>query len=364
VHNTAVAALLLSLFLARAGRVTVAPAAPPLRPANAPAAIGLAVNLPESASPAERQSALDSVRRSGASFFALELSWPAAEPRPRRYDVLAMTRTARLLRQSGAMLHLDLPLVNGRARELPADLAAVSFDDPKLAARLGSLLDALGPALADFSTLSLGNDADSYFADKPDELKKFLRLFDGAVDFLKKKAPRLSVGITTAAPMDTRAALVEAELHRRSPALFYVYAPFLPSAPFAHRPPETIDRDWKAILAGAAGRPVGFTEVSYSSAPENGSTPEKQAEFVRRMRRLAATTDRSRLMFARYVAWRDPDPRDSPDPAGLPPLPLGRRMGEDAVRRAAFFAHRGLVQADGKPKPAWREWTKATSPIP
>ena len=329
-HNTAVAALLLSLFLARAGRVTVAPAAPPLRPANAPAAIGLAVNLPESASPAERQSALDSVRRSGASFFALELSWPAAEPRPRRYDVLAMTRTARLLRQSGVMLHLDLPLVNGRARELPADLAAVSFDPSGLGNVVGEYgvggdrryVHALG-LIGMFGTVGpCGYE------------------FDGLGNVVGMTAPDGSV-------------------HNR-----YVYAPFLPSAPFAHRPPETIDRDWKAILAGAAGRPVGFTEVSYSSAPENGSTPEKQAEFVRRMRRLAATTDRSRLMFARYVAWRDPDPRDSPDPAGLPPLPLGRRMGEDAVRRAAFFAHRGLVQADGKPKPAWREWTKATSPIP
>src|SRR5204862_6241893 len=161
------------------------------------------------------------------------------------------------------------------------------------------------------------------------------------------KAPRLSVGITTAAPMDTRAALVEAELHRRSSALFYVYAPFLPSAPFAHRSPETIDRDWKAILAGAAGRPVGFTEVSYSSAPENGSTPEKQAEFVRRMRRLAATTDRSRLMFARYVAWRDPGRRDSPGPAGLAPLPPRRRKREDAVRRPALLGRPALFRPDG-----------------
>ncbi len=338
------AALLLSLFLAASTHL-----------AKDPAALGLAVNVPESASPEERQKALEQVRRAGVSLFALEVSWPAAEPRPRRYDVAGLTRTARILRQSGAVLHLDLPLVNGRALNVPADLAAVSFDDPKLSVRLGQLLDALGPALADFSTLSLGNEADSYFADKPDDLRRFLRLFAGAVEFLRKKAPRLLVGIATAAPTDTRAPLVEADLHRKSPALFYVYAPFSPGAPFTHRPPETIDRDWNAILAGASGRPVAFTEVSFSSAPENGSSPEKQAAFVRRMRRFSAETERSRLLFARYVPWRDPQPVGSTREESADPV---------TTRRAAFFANRGVVKADGRPKPAWREWTKGAAAIP
>src|SRR5262249_13038424 len=44
--------------------------------ADAPA-LGVLVNLEASATPAERQAALDAVRRTGASFFALELSWSA-----------------------------------------------------------------------------------------------------------------------------------------------------------------------------------------------------------------------------------------------------------------------------------------------
>ncbi len=337
-----------------------AAAGPPRpRPPAEPAALGLAVNLPGSASPAERQKALAEVRRAGASLFALEISWPAAEPRPRRYEVAEVTRAARLLRQSGALLHLDLPLVNGRSREVPADLAGLAFDDPTLSLRLGRLFDALGPALLDFSTLSLGNEADSYFADKPDELRAYGRLFDGAVEFVKKKAPRLVVGVATAAPTDTRAPTVAAVLHKKSPALFYLYSPFFPDAPFAHRPPETLDRDWKAILAAAAGRPVAFTEVSFSSAPENGSSPGKQADFVRRMRRFLAATDRSRLLFARYVPWRDPEPATL-ERQRLPSLSPGEGAGREgfAVRRAAFFANRGLQQFDGTAKPAWRELTK------
>jgi hypothetical protein len=336
-----VAAFLLSLSV-----LLAAPGSAADRPA-----LGLAVNLPAGVTDADRQKALDAARTTGVSAFALELSWPAAEPRPRRYVVADVVRAARLLRQSGASVHLDLPLVDGRGRRVPADLAGRAFDDPAFAARLGQLLEALGPALLDLSTLSLGNEADAYFAARPAELAAYLRLFAGAVRFLEKPAPRLLVGVATAAPMDSRAPGVAARLHEKSPAVFFVYAPFLAGSPFAHRPPATLEADWRAMVAAAAGRPLALTEVSYSSSPENGSTPQMQAEFVRRMRKFLSAADRSRLLFARYVPWRDPaEPRSG---AAITD-PIERR-------RAAFFANRGLQKSDGTPKPAWREWARIGS---
>ncbi|HEY6066164.1 MAG TPA: hypothetical protein VIY96_08405 [Thermoanaerobaculia bacterium] len=346
--------MLLSLLLSVAvGAPSPSPA--PARPVpKEPAFLGLAMNLPESAPTAARKKALETVRGAGVSVFAFELSWRDADAKGVKYDLASITRAARLLRQSGAVLHLDLPLVNGRLKLVPWDLSALPFDDPKLARRLGTLLDALGPALLDFSTLSLGNDADTYFADKPDELRAYRRLFDGTVEFLRRRAPRLMVGVATAAPTETRAPLVVTALQRKSPALFYIYAPFLRDKPFTHRPPESIEADWNAILRSAGGRPVAFTEVSFSSAAENGSSPAKQADFVRRMRRLLQETDRSRLLFARYVPWRDPEPAP-PVSDGLHPLPPGEGTGGEGVsiRRSAFFANRGLQKFDGTPKPAW-----------
>ena len=51
------------------------------------------------------------------------------------------------------------------------------------------------------------------------------------------------------------------------------------------------------LLEAARGRPIAFPEVSFSSAAENGSSPEKQAEFVRRMRRFLASHDGRTLLF-------------------------------------------------------------------
>lgn len=322
--------------------------------ADAPA-LGVLVNLSPSATAAERQAALDAVRRTGASFFALELSWSAAEPAPRQYRLEEITRTARLLRQSGAVLHLDLPLVTETARDVPADLSGLAFDDTKLSLRLGRFLDALMPALLDFQTLSLGEGADAYFADKPEELRAYRRLFDGAVQFLQKKAPHLLVGVTTAAPTESVAPEVAAALHQRAPLLLYTYAPFQRGSPFTLREPAALEKDWPQLLAAAGGRPIAFPVVSYSSSAENGSTPARQAEFVRRFRSFLASADGRTLLFARYVALRDPAP------ASLPAVAAGASVPDR--RRRSFLANRGLQEPDGNPKPAWREWLRASAGV-
>jgi len=311
--------------------------------------LGLAIEFEKTPAPDVERRALEEVRRTGVNLFVLTVSWSRAEPSPRKYRVEDVTRTARLLRQSGATLHLDLPLVSGRKRDVPADLAQSTFDDPKLSVRLGQLLEALGGALADFSTISLGYEADAYFADKPEELQAYRRLFDGAVEFLGRIAPRLRVGVTTAAPGESVSPEVAAELHRKSPVLFYIYAPFEREKPYWHRPPASLETDWKRLLESAKDRPIAFPEVGYSSASENGSTPEKQAEFIRRLRGFLSTADGARVLFARYVSWREPPPEL---------YRAGPSAADASRRRASYLAHRGLQDSDGKPKPAWKEWVR------
>ena len=338
------------LLSAAALLLAAAPAAAPVEGPSRPA-IGVALDLPASATAAQRNDAVEAVRRTGATFFELSLSWAAAEPAPRSYALDDLTRTARMLRQSGATLQLDLFLVTESARDVPKDLADAAFDDAKLSLRFGHLLDALGPALLDFQTLSLGEAADAYFVGHPDELAAYRRLFDGAVEYLKKKAPHLLVGVTTLAPTESPAPEIAAQLHQRSPLLLYIYCPFRKNEPFQHRPPASLEKDWSDLLKGSVGRPIAFPVVSYSSASENGSSPERQADFVTRMRRFLAHADGNRLLFARWVDLRDAAPGQEAANAGTV-VPRERN-------RAAFLAHRGLQEFSGNPKPAWRAWAKA-----
>ncbi len=341
-------AFLLLLALLAAPAATPAPERP--RAARVQPLLGLDAELPAGATDAERERTARQVRESGVSLFALTVSWPDSEPAPGQYRIEQVLRAARVLRQSGATIHLDLPLVSPARREVPADLASTAFDDPRLSLRLGHLLDALEPALLDSATLSLGYSADSYFASRPADLKAFRRLYEGAVDFLHKKVPHLKVGVTTVAPGESPAPEVAAALQEKSGVMLFLYAPFDRAQPFVHRAPESIARDWKSLVAGAAGRPIAFPEVSYSSAAENGSSLERQAEFVRRFRQTLAAADGNAILFARWVTWRDgPAP---PPAAGTGPA------AAVAFRRAVFFARRGLQTENGQPKPAWKEWLR------
>ena len=342
------ARILLLAAVAASQALAAGPETPPPPP---PPALGLDLNLPARAPAADQHRAFEVVRSTGVSLYALTLSWSEVEPQPGQYRVAELIRTARLLRQSGALLHLDLPLVAGRARDVPADLSSLAWDDSRLSLRLGRLFDAIEPAMRDLATLSLGYEADVYFADKPDDLRAYRRLFDGAVHFLARKVPRLKVGVTTLAPTESPAPETAAALHQRSPVLFYVYAPFQPGRPWVHREPDAVEKDWNALLTRAAGRPIAFPEVSFSSAAENSSSPELQADFVRRLRRLVAQADGRRLLFARWVSWRDA--AEEPAGAGL--------VAGDERRRDAFVAHRGLQTAAGAPKPAWRAWARGGS---
>lgn len=331
-----------------------AAAAPPRTPLRSEAPLrpllGLEATLPSGASDGERERAAQTVRAAGVNLFAVTISWSDGEPAPGKYRLDGVIRTVRLLRQSGATIHLDLPVVSVQSRDVPPDLATVRFDDQRLSVRLGRFLDALEPVLLDASTISLGYAADSYFASHPDELTGYRLLFGGAVAFLQKKAPDLKVGVTTAAPTESPSPVTAAALHQGSPVLFYIYAPFERANPFSHRAPESLEHDWSQLLEAAAGRPVAFPEVSYSSAAENGSSPERQAEFIRRFRRFLEKSDRKQILFARYVAWRD-EPAAAPVPARDP------KTAAIAARRTAFLTHRGLQTERGDPKPAWTAWT-------
>jgi hypothetical protein len=309
--------------------------------------LGLDVALDAGVAAEVRQRVLAEIRRTGVNVFSLTLSWSAAEPEAGKYDLGEFVRSARLLRQSGATLHLDVPIVVGPRRDVPRDLETVAFDDARFSARFAQLLAALEPALLDASTISLGYAADAYFADRKEELEAYVRLFRGAADLLKKNAPQLFVGVTTTTPMESATPAVATALQESASVSLYIYAPFQRGNPFLHRTPDTLDRDWKLLLDRSGGRPIAFPEVSYSSSRENGSSPERQAEFVRRLRRFLAASDGRRLMFARYSSWRDtPVPHSSADLT-----PVGRR-------RVAFLANRGLETADGQAKPAWTEWVK------
>jgi hypothetical protein len=95
--------------------------------------------------------------------------------------------------------------------------------------------------------------------------------------------------------------------------------------------------------------------VSYSSSAENGSSPEKQAEFIRRFRRFLNRADGRKLLFARYLWLRDPSAE------ALPEVPISAPVAQR--RRRALLGSCGLQESAGRPKPAWAEGLRESAGV-
>ena len=321
-------------------------------PSPAPA-LGLDVNLPAGTSAAEQQRAFEAVARgTGVSLYALtrllDRRGALARQVPGRR---AHSARRGCCRQSGALLHLDLPLVVGRARDVPADLDGVAFDDSRLSLRLGRLLDALEPALArrrDALARLRGGRLLRRQAGRAARLPASLRRRgelsreegseargrrDDATRPPRAPRPRSRRRSTSGARSSSTSTRRSSRAGRTGSAS-----------------PDAIEKDWKAAAVRVAGeRLIAFPEVSYSSSAENGSTPEQagrlraaHAEAARGHRRAPAALRALGLLARRRAAD--------------PPAP---QSAEVERRRAAFFVHRGLQAQDGAAKPAWRAWVRA-----
>ena len=265
------------------------------------------------------------VRRTGASFFVLELSWSAAEPAPRKYNLAEITRTARLLRQSGATLHLDLPLVTETARDVPADLSqiAVRRSEAVAAARQAP------------------RRADAGAARRPDAVARRGRrhVFRGAsprscgpsgacstapCSFSRRRRRAFSSG--------SRRPRREKAPRPRSPPPCTPEARFssictLPSStalPSSSATRALWRRTGRSSSRARAGGRSRFPDVSYSSSPENGSSPGA-AGGVRPPLSDAFWRRRTAARCCLRAGWRCAIARRSPCPA---------RGGRDGPRAA------------------------------
>ena len=226
------------------------------------------------------------VRRTGAHFFVLELSWSAAEPSPRRYSVEEITRAARLLRQSGAVLHLDLPLVHrDRARRAGGSGARrVRRSEALPPARRAPRRAAAGPSAISRRCRS-ATPPTRTSPTSPRSCGRIRRLFDGAVSFSKKKAPRSARRRRRRRRRwKARRPEVAAALHAAQPAPPLHVRALRPGIALRAARSRSLEKDWRVLLGGAGGRPIAFPLRQLLLVRRERLEPARQAEFVRRFR--------------------------------------------------------------------------------
>ena len=264
------------------------------------------------------------VRRTGASFFALELSWSAAEPAPRRVP------------RGGDHAHGAAAAPVGR--HAPPRPAARDREPRATCRRIwrtsrstirscrcawAASSTRCTPALLDFQIALARRAAPTPTSPtSPTSCAPTGGSSTAPSSFSRRSCRACSSASTTAAPTESPAPEVAAALHQREPApALHLLRRSSRGAPFEQRDPDVLEKDWRALLEGARGT---ADRVSASSAtpprPRTARAPSSRPSSSAASGASSNRADGRALLFARYVALRDEPARRASRGADAAPV--------------------------------------------
>ncbi|MBC7805213.1 MAG: hypothetical protein H7145_03585 [Akkermansiaceae bacterium] len=179
-------------------------------------------------------------------------------------------------------LLLILRPINTVKREVPADLAAVAWDDKRMRARFRALLDHVLGEMPDVTLagIVLGNEVSDFLSAETDGWRTYRTFLSEMRDYVHAKRPGVPVGVTI-----SHGGLTDGKTRRKAQALnavcdavFVTYYPLHPD--FTVRSPNAPLADFESALYLYPNKPIHFVEAGYPSSPDCKSDEAKQACFV------------------------------------------------------------------------------------
>jgi hypothetical protein len=300
--------------------------------------------------------AVNMVVTSGAQGAFHSATWSSLEPRSQGYalDDLAGSFDG-LGNQRNLGMLLGIQVINTTAKEVPADLASVPFDSPRMTERFHKLIDAVKPKTnSHLRYLSVGNEVDVYLSSHPAEMGAYRAFYEDAVDYAHTVLPGVKVGVTVT--FDGATGPFSAQLtglNRKSDVVVMTYYPL--GERFKVRPPGSARQDIPKMLKWAQGRPLVMQEVGYPTAPELASSEQHQSDFVDAV--FGAWKDGGgAIPFLNFFLLHDFQKSLCED--------FGRYYGlPDDTNFKAFLCTLGLRQRDGSPKLGWKAFQKGAAEL-
>jgi hypothetical protein len=312
----------------------------------------------------ELDSAFGEVVAAGGDAYELSISWSDLESEPGKIDTSKLENYLSTLSGLNIHVYLSITTINTIALTLPFDLADAPalvelsggrhFDDPLILDRFGKLLDAVVPVLAKHGGffLSVGNEVEGWLDTHPDEVEPFARFVAAAREHVHRIEPRLGVGATiTSGGVQRQSPAAQAVL-AVSDAAAYTYYPL--NDDFTVQAPSVAEDDLKQMVEAAGTLPILFQEVGYPSGysprPQNGSSAEKQRQFIENFFAAVEAYPSVRFVSVLQLAdWSEAQCDAFADYYGLGSLPTARE----------FLCSLGLRERTGAAKPAYAPFLAA-----
>lgn len=301
--------------------------------------------------PADLVAAVDSSIAVGARGIVQTWAWSTLEPDSTLLNVQQLIDDVRYARSRGLTVFLGIQPINTVKREVPADLATVAWDDPRMMRRFDRLLDALAPILGEVTYLSVGNEV-AGFLGRAAQWPAYTTFMSQVVASAHRRVPSIKVGATLEyVDAATQTTYTRALIAVSDVAIFTLY-PFN-LASFNVAPPTISNVLFDNMLTLAGTKPVVLQELGYPASPLNQSSETQQAAFFTdAIAQWRARSDR--MPFVSLFLLHDFTPQQCSDFEVYDNLP-------NQPQFYSFLCTLGLRKADGTPRPSWGAVRAATA---
>jgi hypothetical protein len=256
---------------------------------------------------AENDDFEQSVRKAqalGAESVSLSIYWDDYEISPGVYqpnqDWLEIANT--YYPDQDLQVSLVISVLDTTEVRLPEDLQGRSLADPEVIERFQAFLDEVHRKIPDLTltSLAIGNEIDGVLGSDPARWQNYQTFFQAAAGHAGTLWPDTPVGTKIMFEgLTGSSADLASDLNRHSDVIMFTYYPL--NGDFTVRDPGVIHQDLAEAAARYPDRKLYVAEIGYPTGEANGSSFQKQAEFIRAM--FAAWDDHADQVPVLSYSW-------------------------------------------------------------
>ncbi len=240
----------------------------------------LDINTPEEG---DYDQVIELAKELGVTSVPLSVYWDEIETRPGVYnpDPNWLAIADLYYPVQGFSVSLVISVLDTTETRLPEDLEGKPFSDPELLTRFEGLLDYIKSQLGNVELISLaiGNEIDGVLGNDQQAWEDFRDFYDSASAYSHELWPGLPVStkVTFEGLSGAGAAEVKA-IYQKSDVVMVTYYPL--QSDFSVKDPAVVLKDFQTLAEMFPDQEIHLAEIGYPTSAENGSSPEKQAQFI------------------------------------------------------------------------------------
>lgn len=296
-----------------------------------------------------RQQAIVLLKSTNATHFHFNTPWSKVEAQPGVFDFSEVSSA--MAGSKPLPVAFTLKIIDAGARQMPESYKALAWDSPEMIQRVIRIIEELAPLMGNRPRwYAVGNEIGSYFAQRPNEIAAYARLLERIKPVIRALHPAASfttvLEFSTVPQLRTLYAPVIATLDH----IGLTYYPL--NGDFSVRPPSDFLNDLQRALNAASPLPIAFQEIGYPSSTLLGSSPARQAEFMRVAFEAIEAAGTRQVLGATYLFQADLPQWIVND------LVSAYGLGHENFR--AFLTTLGLRDDRDQAKPGWDEFVRQT----